>query len=265
VLAVGDSFTAAMNVERAAVWTAVLERALRDGGQPRADVVNLGLDGTGTDVHVALLREYVPRFSPDTVLIAFYANDVVDVMRGRFQRECHAGFVLSYQTPAQREMLRARVDTHRRKTLRIWLFQHSFLVRLVGAALLSPWSPYRLELQQPRLAELGPQATDERAARLRLNAALREIEAIAADCDCRLAVVPVPPRKDARGSLELWRRIAAGSRLELIDVLPDLERAREARGLAHQDLYFERDNHLNEIGNQLYGEAVARALLRADF
>ena len=74
VLVVGDSFTAAMNVERPAVWTAVLERALRDGGQPRADVVNLGLDGTGTDVHAALLREYVPRFSPDTVLIAFYAG-----------------------------------------------------------------------------------------------------------------------------------------------------------------------------------------------
>ena len=147
VLVVGDSFTAAMNVERPAVWTAVLERALRDGGQPRADVVNLGLDGTGTDVHAALLREYVPRFSPDTVLIAFYANDVVDVMRGRFQRECHAGYVLSYQTPSQRDMLRARIDAHRAKRLRIWLFEHSFLVRLAGAALLSPWSPYRLELQ----------------------------------------------------------------------------------------------------------------------
>ncbi len=46
-------------------------------------------------------------------------------------------------------------------------------------------------------------------------------------------------------------------------MLPDLERAREARGLAHEDLYFVRDNHLNATGNQLYGEAVARALLRA--
>ncbi len=263
VLVVGDSFTAAMNVERPAVWTAVLERALRDGGQPLADVVNLGLDGTGTDVHAALLREYVPRFSPDIVLLAFYANDVVDVMRGRFQRECHAGYVLSYQTPSQRDMLRARIDAHRAKRLRIWLFEHSFLVRLASAALLSPWSPYRLELQQPRLAELGPAANDERAARSRLNAALQEMERIAAGCDCRLAVVPVPPRADARGSLELWRRIAAGFRLELIDVLPDLERAREARGLTHEDLYFERDNHLNAISNRLYGEAVARALLRA--
>lgn len=262
VLAVGDSFTAAMNVPRPQVWTAVLERALRAAGSPRADVVNLGLDGTGTDVHADLLREYVPRLAPDTVLLAFYANDVVDVMRRRFQRECYEGFVLSYQTEAQREALRARIDAHRAKRARIWLHETSYLARLVASLRLPPTSPYRLELQQTSLAELGPEARDALRGRRRFRAALREIEAIAASCDCRVAVVPVPPRRTPDGSLDLWRRRAEGSRLEVIDVLPALARARERRGLVHEDLYFRHDNHLNATGNELFGEAVARALLR---
>ena len=80
ILAVGDSFTAAMNVPRSEVWTSVLEAELRRSGYPRADVVNIGIDGTGTDVHLELLRRYVPRFEPDVVLVAFFANEVVDVL-----------------------------------------------------------------------------------------------------------------------------------------------------------------------------------------
>ena len=60
----------------------------------------------------------------------------------------------------------------------------------------------------------------------------------------------------------MWRRHAGGVAVEVIDVLPAIERELAARGLRHHDLYFVNDNHLNEIGNELYGRAVAEALLR---
>jgi hypothetical protein len=261
VLAAGDSFTAAMNVPIDRVWTSVVERALREGGSPRADVVNLGIDGTGTDVHVALLREHIGRLAPDAVVLAFFANDVGDVVRGRFERECHAGFVLSYQTPAQRDALRARVDAHRQKRARILLFDTSYLARLAGAALLPRGSPFRMEFQQIARAELGE--PDRAAGRQRLRAALADLEALAATCGCRVIVAPVPTLRHPRGSLDMWQRYAADVAVEVVDVLPAIERERAARGLRHRDLYFEHDNHLNEIGNELYGRAVAEALLRS--
>jgi lysophospholipase L1-like esterase len=260
VLAAGDSFTAAMNVPIDRVWTSVAERALREAGRAGADVVNLGIDGTGTDVHAALLRESAERFAPDAIVLAFFANDVEDVLRGRFERECHSGFVLSYQTPAQRDALRARIDAHRDRRIPILLYQSSYLVRLASAPFLPRSSPFRMEFQQPARAELGE--PDRAAGRERLRAALADFEALAAACGCRVLVAPVPPRSDPRGSLAMWGRIAGGLSLEVVDVLPALERALAARGLRHADLYFEHDNHLNALGNELYGRAVAEALLR---
>jgi hypothetical protein len=224
-------------------------------------VVNLGLDGTGTDVHLQLLREYLPKLRPDVVVLAFYANDVADLQHGRFQRECHEGYVLSYQTLAQRDRLRARVDAHRAKTLRVWLFEHSYQARLLGALLLPRGSPYRLHFQQARLAELGPAALDPAAGVRRHRLALQGLEQLASSCDCRLLVAPVPPRRDPEASREIWSRRAAGTSLELLDVLPALARARRELGAAHEDLYFVHDNHLNVLGNELYGRAVAEALL----
>ncbi|MGH0031668.1 MAG: SGNH/GDSL hydrolase family protein [Myxococcota bacterium] len=262
VLAVGDSFTAAMNLPVEQVWTSVLERSLRRGGAPSADVVNLGLDGTGTDVHLEVLRAHVPRFRPQTVVLAFYANDVGDVVHGRFQRECHRGYVVSYQTREQRDALRARVDAHLEKRLRIGLYDHLYWARLLAAAWLPRLNPYHAEFVQPRLAELGPQARDGEAGARRFREAVDGLNALAERCDCRLVVAPVPPRKDARGSLALWQRYAPNSRLPLLDVLPILERERRVRGLSHEDLFFRHDRHLNALGNELYGRAVAELLSR---
>jgi len=260
ILSVGASFTAAMNVPKPAVWTSVLERALRQRGFPDADVVNAGLDGTGTDVHAALIREYAARLRPDVTLLAFFANDLGDVQSGRFTRECYRGFVLSYPGESHRDALRARVDAHRNRPLRRGLYENLYLARLVAGFFLPPLNPYRAEFLQPRRAELpsGPQV--DAAGRMRWHASLEALRALARECRCGLRVVPVPPRSDPRGSLETWRRNAGASGLEVLDLLPALEALRHASDLAHEDLYFRHDNHFNAKGNELFGLALADAL-----
>jgi lysophospholipase L1-like esterase len=262
ILAVGDSYTAAMNVPKAEVWTSVLERALRVRGFPDADVVNVGIDGTGTDVHAALIREYAERFRPDVTLLAFFANDVGDVQTGRLMRECYRGFVLSYPDEAHRDRLRARVVAHESRTWRRGLYRNSYLVRLVAGLFLPHLNPYRAEFLQPRRAELpsGPQVNA--AGQRRWETALADLRELAQTCDCGLRVVPVPPRSDARGSLEIWQRAAGPSGLAVLDLLPALEALRQASGLAHEDLYFRHDNHLDAKGNELFGLALADALAR---
>jgi len=259
VLALGDSFTAAMNVPRDATWTAVLERELRRRGLPRADVVNLGLDGTGTDVHLELARRHLPRLGADVIVLAFFANDVGDVIRGRVYRECYRGYVLSYPTEAQGAELRARVDAHLARPLRRWIHDASYLVRLLVGSFAGRASPYRMEfLQAPSGPE--PERRELRAGLARYRAAVEELGDLGERCACRVVVAPVPPRSDAFGSERIWRRRAPSAPLELLDVRHRIERMRRDDGRAHADLYFRYDAHLNAYGNELFGRAVADAL-----
>jgi lysophospholipase L1-like esterase len=260
VLAFGDSFTAALNVPQSEVWTSVLERELRARGRTRADVVNLGLDGTGTDVHLALMREFVPRLRPDVVVLAFFANDFGDVLNGRFERECYRDYVLSYQSAAQRAGLRARVDAHLEGRLRRWLHDHVYLARLLAAPFLPPLNPYRIQFLQPRRSELAIDDALRAQRRTEWDRTLTDLEALAAACACRLLVAPVPPRSQADGSLAMWHRQAGARALEVVDLLPAMQALARESGLAHPDLYFEHDNHLNTVGNAIYARALANHL-----
>lgn len=263
LLAVGDSFTAGLNLDRSEVWTAVLERRLREGGHPTADVVNLGLDGTGTDVHLDLVRAFAPRFRPHTVIFAFYANDLLDVLHGRFRRECHRGFALSYQDDLQRLVLRKRVDTHLERAFLLAAFEHSYLARASLHAWFGPRNLFRMNFAQASLAELGIDDAVREGRRPRLRAAFDGIAAFAADCDCRVFVVPVPPRRALGGSLRVLRNQLGEIPLEVVDVVPAMERALRERGLAARDLFWVQDNHLNARGNELFAQALAEALSQA--
>jgi lysophospholipase L1-like esterase len=261
VLAVGDSFTAGLNLPRDAVWTAVLERELRARGHPRADVINLGLDGTGTGVHADLLRAFIPQFRPRVVLVAFYANDIDDVLRGRFSRECYEDYVLAYQDELQRMVLRRRVDAHRRRRVARWLFDHSYLVRLAVYLPTQGRSIFRLHYQQLSAAELGIDAALLRERRPRLRVALADLETLADSCDCRLVLVPVPPRRELGGSARVLRSSLGDSSLEIIDVVPAIERMLAKDGSEPTDLFWVNDNHLNAYGNRLFARALAAAAL----
>jgi lysophospholipase L1-like esterase len=259
VLAVGDSFTAALNLPKADVWSSVLERELRDRGLPQADVVNLGIDGTGTAAHAAILARHMQELAPDVVVLAFFANDVGDVLGPQLERECYRGYVLAYPSTSYRDALRARVDTHHSKPVRRLLHAHSYLVRLAAAVLLPTMNPYRLEFLQPRLAAIQPKEPPQLGVR-RWHDAIRALEALAASCDCRFVVVPVPPRSRADGSAEVWSR-RGSSALETIDVLPSIAEQRASADLAHEDLYFVNDAHFNARGSAMFGRAIAEQLV----
>jgi lysophospholipase L1-like esterase len=259
VLAVGDSFTASLGTLASQVWTAVLERELREAVDPSADVVNLGIDGTGSDVHRDLLRAYLPRLHPQVVILAFFANDIGDVLHGRFRRQCYQGWVLSYQSDAQRDTLRARVDAHLERRRARWLFQRSYLFRALTSAALGERTPFHWRFLQPSRAELGIDPKTLRSRRPQVHRVFQEIDAIAARCNCRFVVVPVPPRDDLAGSLRAARRAAAGTRLEIVDVLPAMRELLAADGRGPKALHAP-DNHLNVYGNRIFGRAIARTL-----
>ncbi len=259
VLAVGDSFTAGLNLPRDQVWTAVLERELRALGFASADVINLGLDGTGTDVHLDLLRAHAPAFPPRVVIVAFYANDPDDVAHGRFTRECHRGYVLSYQSELQRAVLEQRVDDHLERRLAGWAFDHSYGVRLVVHALQGPLNLFRLRFVQTRRADLGIDEARVREQAAQLRAAFAGLEAFARECDCRVVIAPVPPRRSLDGSRRVLGRWLGDAALPVVDVVPAMERMLAEDGRTPADLFWVHDNHLNAYGNRLFARALAQA------
>jgi len=134
VAAIGDSFTAAFEVPRARGWTQLLQQRLRAGGYPGAEVVNLGQDHSGTDVHLEILRRYLDQHRPGVVLLAFYENDIDDMARGGFFRETVDGkYVMVYATAEQRERILERIRTEAPGPLAVWCCDHFYTCRLVRA------------------------------------------------------------------------------------------------------------------------------------
>lgn len=83
IVALGDSFTFGMAVDYGQRFSEVLERDLSSvaGG---VEVVNLGLNASGTDQQLRILEVEGQRYRPDVVLlVAFLANDLVDIGQDR--------------------------------------------------------------------------------------------------------------------------------------------------------------------------------------
>jgi lysophospholipase L1-like esterase len=80
VLVLGDSHTAGFEVEQDKTYAAVLESQLRQQGIS-AEVLNTGISGFGTAEQLAYLENEGLRYSPDVIVVGFFANDYSDNMR----------------------------------------------------------------------------------------------------------------------------------------------------------------------------------------
>jgi len=79
ILVTGDAFSSAEGVDTAQSWPRILQSDLEHSGRP-VEVLDFAVTGYGPNEEAAVLREYVPRFRPDIVLIENFANDVQDVL-----------------------------------------------------------------------------------------------------------------------------------------------------------------------------------------
>ncbi len=260
VLAIGDSFTASLHVPPDSSWTRRLEAEFRLRLDPRLEVWNLGLDGTGSDVHLALLREQLARRVPRAVVLAFYANDVADVARGPIAREVRAGYVLQPRDAIQARALRELADRMERRRPARWLFEHVYLARLAVYLRAGDRNLFRTNVVGPSHLGEAPPSPAAPAAHARLRAIFRELAGLARAHDFALFVIAVPDRDQPEATLEALRPHAGELGARLVDPLPALRDGLERTGRAWRDLYWERDGHFTTLGNELFGDAVADAL-----
>ena len=273
ILALGDSFTAGLEVEREVGWTQALQNELRGRGYSQVEVINLGLDGTGPDMHLALLKEYLASFSPDMVILAFYKNDPNDLIERRPIRECYKDYTLAYYDEEQGARMRAFIDQARRPgTIFSALFENLYLFRLGVFLVGQDWlrennylNPIR-NFYTPGM--LGLEADNRRAVPANIDQILGEFRALAQQYNFQLLVIPVPANNiwnTPADSIEAYRQAVSApvqEQLEVVDVLPTMQALIDGQGRRYHHLFWRFDEHLNAYGHQSFGQAVAEEIDR---
>lgn len=271
ILVVGDSFTAGLEVDRSLLWTQVLQRELASLGYTKLDVINLGIDGTGTDIHLRLIERYLAQFQPELVILAFYKNDPDDITKRLPHRECYRGYTLAFRDPANQTRLRTFMNEAKPLPPPAdFLYRHSFSVRMATFYLEDDifWRngyqvPNRnyhaaamLDLPVDHQAE-SPPGLDELVLQLK-----HQVEAAQA----RLLILPVPANDrwnqpaDSRETLidNLSEPVLA--QVQIIDVLPAMKTLLSEDQRTYEMMFWRYDEHMNAYGHEILGVAAASAI-----
>lgn len=259
VVALGDSFTAAIQVPVEETWTQVAQRLLREHVSPTIDVFNLGLAATGTDVHLALLERHIADHPPAVVVLAFSSNDALEIQLSPVYREVRGDYVLLPANSEQAVRMRALVDRQTDDRLTRFVFDHVYLFRLAVFLTAGERNLLRQNVVGP--GHVGdPVRYRSIGERRPLSHYLDGLRSLAVERDFRLLVIPIPERDDPEASLRVLRQNASELPPETVDVLPRIRAALRRNGRSYADMFWERDGHFTAFGNEMYGRVVAEVL-----
>jgi hypothetical protein len=268
VAATGDSFTAALQVPIPSTWTQVLERQLEEATGAPAEVVNLGLDGTGSDIHRNLLAAHLATNEVDVVVWFFDKNDFLDVQVKRVFRDLYAGFVLAYQNADQKQTIVDYVDESLPPFPVRWLYPRSLVVRsLVNAT--NRRNLLRSNFVTPRRAGIPDLEKHEiGVAQRMMETAFSEALELSNEHGFRLLIVPVPRKDDRRAATARTVLSAAVSsrlrdRLDVVDLTPAIREILQRERREFDAMFWRYDGHFSVLGNRVIGEALAPKVLGA--
>jgi hypothetical protein len=265
IVTIGDSFTACMHVPTGDTWTQVLERKLRDGIHSSIDVINLGLDGTSTDVHLGILSSYLRRNKVNTALLAFYENDISDISVGTMYREVHDGYVIAYQNNAQREQIMEYLRKKGSPGLIRALYGNSYFLRTLINGV-DKHSVLRSNYVPPWAIGIKLSLLSEEETRSRAEAVFRELDELCKREAVTLYIAPLPTKKKPGGSYDALREGISPDllgRFKIVDLFSVVESLIDEEGLTYDQLFWKYDGHFSAEGNRIIGLAMSIALTRA--
>jgi len=282
LLALGDSFTAGLQVAESDLFTSRMVRVLGSEHAP-VEVLNLGISGYGTDDELFLLRRYGPELAPDRVLVFFFVGN--DVHNNLLQSGC-TRVVDAFSCEAPPPL---SPTEYWRKRLRSELALHSHVYQLWRAATeterwrgsAAPAAGLPAGALMSRSLDvdlfLEPEPEYLTSALALTGFLLDELRRTAQALGADVAVILLPVREqveDARWRMLIERangarlvrdrpqravhRAAQRAELPVIDLLPAFAAA-AGRG---ERLFWETDAHLNAAGHALVAERVAASLIR---
>lgn len=80
IITIGDAFTSAEGVDTDQSWPRLMEKDLNQTGKDfKFQVLNYAVTGYGPNQYLAVLKDKIPEYQPDLVVVAFFVNDFFDV------------------------------------------------------------------------------------------------------------------------------------------------------------------------------------------
>ena len=236
IAGLGDSFTFGTGVRDDETFLAVLERrANAAAGRRAVEALNFGVMGYSTAHEVALLRHVALGFEPDLVLLCFFANDGL----------------LGTSTAPYFNVPGGGGAAER------WLRRSALLDRALWAAERRDQMARMIALYQDGYRPGAPGWEQAQAA-------LREARALTAERGVRLVLVIFPVLWRLSGDYpfaDVHRAVAAfaaANGIDSLDLLPAFA------GHDGPELWVHPTNqHPNEVGHAIAGEAIARHLAGA--
>jgi lysophospholipase L1-like esterase len=259
IVALGDSMTAGLQVPATDTWPRLLESELRAiGPSPRIQVFNLGVDGTGPQHQLAMLREQVGTLAPDVVVVGVYENDALDVTQPTPLREVYRDHVLIATERTELPALRERIDRHLERTLLRRLHRASYLGRAVVYAFDGRHSLLRSNVVRSSALGGGREPARSTESVSAVRRAFEELVRLGEQLGFEILVVPVPPRDDAEGTARSLSELRTIDGLSWLDPLPGIADQLRREQRKHRDLYWRHDGHLNASGHRALAKAIAQ-------
>lgn len=252
-IVIGDSYANCASVAMPACWVELLEQ------QTGQDLANLGVVGYSPQQELTMLKQYGLPLHPKLVLWVFFANDLNDAWRFDQFGSGNTRSGQFWQNPVQ-----------------AWLAQNSTLYTLgaffwYNRHLFANMSQVKSQTTQPDsnlvwwltntntdFPEVAQGLVLTRAAIL---TASQQIQA--ASSQTKFVVVIIPHREQVYAAPNLQPQLdrlnqtladfCREQQLTCIDLTTSL---REKAGQEEQPIYFQKDIHLNERGNQLVAELM---------
>ena len=258
IVAIGDSFTAAIHVSKSQIWTQILQSKLRNKWQDdTVEVINLGMDGTGSNIHLELLRQHAIELQPEIVVVAFTNNDIGDLAIGRIYREVYRNYVLSFIDNTQQKKMQQLVDSTLNQSNLIWLHKHLYLVRLGAFLIGGNDNLLRSNFVKPSHID---QSFSRNQKETTLQKVFQELITLSKQLGFSLIVTPIPMKENKGISLEVLESYVQIDELDVVDPLPYMQSILENDGTTFSDMYWKYDGHFNAYGYKLFGLAVAEAI-----
>jgi len=269
VIALGDSFTLGFSVKRSDLFVDLLEGWWNAEGR-RVQIVNTGTEGYSTDQEVAWLETHGAAWDPDLVLLFAYENDLFWNGQSRYTDLPKPRYTATgAREPGALKAPPAR-PWHQSTAI-----GHLFLSGPAESVELFQPGSVPLPKEMGVLLTERPDFMEEPIARTggAMLALARQAQAL----DARVVVVPIPSHSaidsgyrdkfqarmglaagtwDPDQPVELLLAAARAAGLEVLDVRPALK----AAATGGDDLYFQKDWHLNPLGNRVLARALHEGL-----
>jgi lysophospholipase L1-like esterase len=274
IFAVGDSQTYGIGVENDETFSAVLESL-----DPSLQVINGGVGAYGTDQELLLLQEWIGRLAPDLVVLAYFWNDLPDIVDGKYtQAELHEGrvrFVPPDPPTIDHPTFAHHLEKHEKLRRRYgWLRLESRLYRLLSDRLkvLDHATRAWRGIDDTRHAPFHLTPEQVAAATELTYALLHEMVELSRRYGAPFVLLVIPDQVQVEPDAVVYgvhdwmldaqdrvRRFAEREGIPFIDPQAELRDIYVRDG---EPLYFRRDRHLTPRGHRHLAELLHAELLR---